>query len=700
MNYRLFLSLAFVWLAALTSLRAAEYDLVIYGGTSPGVIAAVQAKKLGKSVIIVGPDKHLGGLSAGGLGFTDTGNKAVIGGLSRDFYHRVYLEYQKADSWKWQKQSEYGNKGQGTPAIDGENRTMWIFEPSIAERVFEGYVKEFEIPVDRDEWLDRKSGVKKTGARITSITMLSGKSYAGKMFIDATYEGDLLAAAGVDYHVGREANSVYGEKWNGVQVGVLHHRHHFGAVKQKISPYVVPDDPKSGVLPRISTEPPGEYGSGDKRVQAYCYRYCATDHAENRIPFPKPEGYDPKQYELLVRVYQAGWRETFDKFDPIPNHKTDTNNHGPFSTDNIGMNYDYPEATYERRKEILAEHRTYQQGLLYFIANDPRVPKDVQEKFRKWGLPKDEFKDNGNWPHQIYVREARRMVGHFVMTENELTKKKPTPDSVGMGSYTIDSHNVQRYITPEGYVQNEGDIGVGITPYVIAYGSLVPKKSQCENLLVTICVSSSHIAFGSIRMEPVFMILGQSAATAAVMAIDGNQAVQDIPYAKLREQLLRDGQVLEYKAAASAPKAGKDFVDPKKLGGIVVDDDDAKLAGDWTNSSAAPTYVGNGYRHDEKVNDGKAVARFEATLPKAGKYEVRFAYPPNANRSSKVQVEVHGGGSPKVLEVDQRKAPPIEGRFVSLGEFEFDKDALAVVIVSNAKSDGYVVIDAVQWFPK
>jgi hypothetical protein len=700
MKTNLSLRVFLVWLAALTTAHAADYDLVVYGGTSAGVIAAVQAKKMGKTVVIVGPDKHLGGLSSGGLGFTDTGNKGVIGGLSRDFYHRVWKEYQQPETWKWQKSTEYGNKGQGTPAIDGENRTMWIFEPSVAERVFESYVKDFDIPVHRDEWLDREKGVKKDGARITSITMLSGKTYTGKMFIDATYEGDLLAAARVDYHVGREANSVYGEKWNGVQVGVLHHRHHFGAVKEKISPYVVPGDPKSGVLPRISTEPVGEYGSEDKRVQAYCYRWCASNHPENRVPFPKPEGYDPKQYELLVRVYEAGWRETFDKFDPIPNHKTDTNNHGPFSTDNIGMNYDYPEATYERRKEILDEHRTYQQGWLYFVANDPRVPKDVQEKMRKYGLPKDEFKDNGNWPHQIYVREARRMIGQFVMTENELTKKKPTPDSVGMGSYTIDSHNVQRYITPEGFVQNEGDIGVGISPYAIAYGSLVPKKAQCENLLVPICVSSTHIAFGSIRMEPVFMILGQSAATAAVLAIDDKQAVQDVPYEKLRSQLLKDGQVLEYAAAASKPKAGKDYADPKKLGGIVVDDDDAKLAGDWKNSSAAGNYVGNGYRHDDEVNDGKSIARFEATIPKAGKYEVRLAYPPNNNRSSKVQVEVQGSAAPAVLEIDQRKEPPIDGRFLSLGEFDFDKDSLAVVIISNAKSDGYVVIDAVQWLPK
>jgi hypothetical protein len=702
MKFRFHSIVVTLCLAALSfsAAAAAEYDLVVYGGTSAGVIAAVQAKKMGKTVIIVGPDKHLGGMTSGGLGFTDTGNKAVIGGLARDFYHRIWKEYQKPETWKWQKQSEYGNKGQGTPAIDGENRTMWIFEPSVAERVFEDYIKEFDIPVDRDEWLNRESGVKKSGPRITSITMLSGKTYAGKMFIDATYEGDLMAAAGVEYHVGREANSVYGEKWNGVQVGVLHHRHHFGAVKQKISPYVVPGDPKSGVLPRISTDPPGEYGSGDKRVQAYCYRWCGTTHEPNRVPFPKPEGYAPKQYELLLRIFEAGWRETFDKFDPIPNRKTDTNNHGPFSFDNIGMNYDYPEASYERRKEILEEHRRYQQGLLYFIANDPRVPKDVQDRMKKWGLAKDEFTDNGNWPHQIYVREARRMIGQFVMTENELMKRKPTPDSVGMGSYTIDSHNVQRYITPEGYVQNEGDIGVGISPYTIAYGSLVPKKPQCENLLVPVCVSSSHIAFGSIRMEPVFMILGQSAATAAVLAIDDKLAVQDVPYAKLREQLLKDGQVLEYASPAGSGKSAKTFVDPKKLSGIVVDDDDAKLTGDWAVSSSSPNYIGNGYRHDGNIRDGQKSARFEAKLPNDGKYEVLVAYPPNSNRSTKVAVEVHHAGGKQTVLVDQRKAPSTGELFHSLGQFEFSANQPAVVVITNHESNGYVVIDAVQWLQK
>ncbi len=546
----------FVAAVVTASVRAAAYDVVIYGGTSAAVTAAVQVKTMGKSVVIVCPDRHLGGLSSGGLGYTDTGNKAVIGGLAREFYHRVWRHYDTETAWRWQKKTEYGNKGQGTPAIDGVQRTMWIFEPHVAEQVFEDLVREHGIPVVRNEWLDRAKGVKKNGARLTSITMLSGKTYTGKMFVDTTYEGDLMAAAGVSYHVGREANRVYGEEHNGVQTGVLHHRHHFGVLQEKISPYVVPGDPKSGVLPRVSAAHPGEFGEGDNKVQAYCYRMCLTDHAANRIPFAKPAGYDPKQYELLARVYGAGWTETFGKFDPIPNHKTDTNNHGPFSTDNIGLSYDYPEASYERRREILREHERYQKGWLYFITTDPRVPAEVRAAMNKWGLPKDEFKDNGGWPHQIYVREARRMIGTYVMTENELRKKKPTPDSVGMGSYTIDSHNVQRYITPEGHVQNEGDIGVPTAgPYEIAYGALVPKRSELENLFVPVCLSSSHIAFGSIRMEPVFMILGQSAATAAVLAIDANSAVQDVPYAKLRERLAKDGQILAYAMADVEPAA-------------------------------------------------------------------------------------------------------------------------------------------------
>ena len=683
--------------------RAAEpvpddhYDVVVYGGTSGGVIAAVQARKMGRSAIIVCPDRHLGGLSSGGLGWTDAGNKAVIGGLAREFYHRVWKHYESPDAWQWQSREEYGNRGQGTPAVDGQQRTMWIFEPHVAERIFEEFVAEFEIPVHRDQWLDRERGVAQADGRIQSITMLSGRTYRGQVVLDATYEGDLMAAAGVSYHVGREAIDTYDEKWNGVQTGVLHHRHHFGVLDRPIDPYVVPGDPASGLLARISPDPPGEYGAADDKVQAYCFRMCLTDEPRNRVPFARPEGYDPRQYELLLRIFAAGWRETFDKFDPIPNRKTDTNNHGPFSTDNIGYNHDYPDASYERRREIIDEHRTYQQGLMYFIANDPRVPEDVRTAMSQWGLARDEFVDNGHWPHQLYVREARRMIGRYVMTENELLKRRPTPEPVGMGSYGIDSHNVQRYITPEGYVQNEGDIGVSTQgPYQIAFGSLQPKRDQCQNLLVPVCVSSSHIAFGSIRMEPVFMILGQSAATAAVLAIEAGVAVQDVDYGRLRERLLQDGQMLEYVAPVRAGPG----VDPTRLKGVVVDDPQATLDGAWADSRSVGKWVGSAYQHDNNARDGKSVARFQARLPQTGMYEVRLAYSFNPNRASNVPVVVHHAGGEQTVFVNQKETPPIAGLFVSLGEFEFRSDTPAVVVISNHDVDGYVIADAVQWLAK
>ena len=517
-------------------------DIIIYGGTSAAIIAAVEVVKSGKSVLIVSPEQHLGGLTSGGLGFTDTGNKAVIGGLSREFYHRVWLHYKDAAAWNWQNQSDFGNKGQGTVAMDGEFRTMWLFEPHVAERVFEDFVKENNIKVLRGEWLDRNKGVVKKKGEIISFSTLSGKVFKGKMFIDATYEGDLMAVAGINFHVGREGNAKYNETFNGVQTGVFQHDHHF---KSNISPYKIKDDPSSGLLPYISAEPPGEFGAADKKIQAYCFRMCMTNHPENSVAFPKPDNYDASKYELLLREFNTGRNDWFSKFDVLPNKKTDTNNHGAFSSDFIGMNYDYPEADYQRRAEIIKQHYDYQAGLLWFVANDPRVPDAIRTKMASYGLAKDEFKDNNHWPHQIYVRESRRMIGDYVTTEHDVMQRIETPESIGMGSYHIDSHNTQRYVTSEGYVQNEGDIGVKPPgPYRISYGSIVPKKEECTNLFVPVCVSSSHIAYGSIRMEPVFMILGQSAAVAACLAIDEKCAIQDVSYNQLKKLLENKNQIL------------------------------------------------------------------------------------------------------------------------------------------------------------
>lgn len=517
----------------------ATYDVVIYGGTSAGVAAAIQADREGRSVVLLEPGNHLGGLTTGGLGWTDSGSKSVIGGVSREFYQRIKKYYDNPSAWVYEKQSDYDR-------YRADDDAMWTFEPHVAAKVYDQMLGETKVSVRKQQKLDRKNGVKVADGRIREIKTLAGDTFRGKMFIDATYEGDLLAAAGVSYTVGREPNSKYGETLNGVQKAQNVKLHRF--VKQ-VDPYRKPGDPKSGLLPNVHGDEPGEDGTGDNRVQAYCYRMCMSKVPENRVPFVKPEGYDPLDYELLLRNFEAGDLRLPLKPDMMPNGKTDTNNNCAFSTDYLGANYAYPEASYEERAKILQAHLRYQQGLMWTLANHPRVPEKIREQMSIWGMAKDEFQDSNHWPHQIYVREARRMVGDYVTTEMDCRRRRVAEDSVGLGSYNMDSHNTQRYITPEGFVQNEGDVQVSPGgPYVVSYRSIVPQKDEVQNLLVPVCLSSSHIAYGSIRMEPVFMILGQSAATAASLAIENEQPVQDVSYAQLRKKLLADGQVLDLPA--------------------------------------------------------------------------------------------------------------------------------------------------------
>ena len=675
-----------------------SHDVVIYGGTSAAISAAVQVKSMGKTVVVVSPDKYLGGLSSSGLGWTDSGKKEAIGGVARDFYHRVWRHYQSVDSWRWQKMDEYGNRGQGAPAIDGDRRTMWIFEPHVAGLIFESWVKENELEVYRDEWLDREKGVNKEGAKIRSISTLSGNTYQGSVFLDCTYEGDLMASSGVSYFVGRESNSVYGESLSGVQIKRAR-SHQF---KGRVDPFVIKGDPSSGLLARISEQSPGNEGEGDSKMQAYNFRLCLTQVEDNRIAFPKPDQYDPLQYELLLRTLIQDSRHVFGKFDPIPNAKTDTNNHGPFSTDNIGMNYLYPEAGYEERKEIILEHERYQKGYFYFLCNDPRVPEDVRNKMNTWGLAKDEFEYNGYWPHQIYVREARRMVSNFVITELNIRGKSETPRSIGMGSYTMDSHNVQRYVAKDengmAYVQNEGDVQVNPGgPYQISYGSIIPKVNECSNLLVPVCVSSSHIAFGSIRMEPVFMILAQSAATAAVLAIEDEISVQEVPYLKLKERLVVDGQVLEL-ARSNRVTSGRG-IDPQKMSGLVVDGEQLSFEGEWVESTSLRPFVGYSYFHDGNGGKGMRSACFPFEAPKDGLHEIMVSYVASGNRAGKVRYEIKDEKKLASVLVDQRKKGSTDNLWHSLGSFVFEKGKKYDLKVHNEDTEGYVIVDAAHIIP-
>lgn len=527
-------------LAGTSSAADASYAIVVYGGTSGGIAASIQAARMGKSVVLIEPTKFLGGLTTGGLGATDIGNKQAIGGISREFYQRIFKHYSDPANWRQQKRDEYfAKKPHGNS--DTED-TMWTFEPHVATQVLDDMLRETKVQVVLGERLDLKNGVKKDGGRITKIVMESGRYFTGKMFIDASYEGDLMAKTSVSYHVGRESNSEYGETINGIQTkGAKSHQ-----FTKNVDPYVVPGDPKSGTIFGVPATQPGTDLEGDKRIQAYNYRMCTTDVPENRLDWKKPANYDEKMFELALRNIEAGDERI--QWNPVwmPNRKTDTNNNFAVSSDFIGMNYDYPDAGYTAREKIIQAHKDWQMGLFWTYAHHPRVPEKIRSAYQKLGLAKDEFQDNGHWPRQIYVREARRMMSDYVMTEHNCLGKIRAADSVGMGAYNMDSHHTQRYIDSGGFVRNEGDIQTRTRPYPISYRSIVPKSEQCTNLLVPTCLSATHIAYGSIRMEPVFMVLGQSAATAAALAIEQNTPLQNIDYALLKARLLKDKQVLDF----------------------------------------------------------------------------------------------------------------------------------------------------------
>ena len=541
-----------------------SYDIVVYGGTSSGITAAIQSSRLGKKVLLIEPGHRIGGLTTGGLGQTDIGNKQAIGGISREFYQNIKIHYQKQENWKWQKRESYRDGGQTTS--DSNEDAMWTFEPSAALKVFEDMIsKEKNITLVYSQRLNRKSGVKKSEGKISSIQMESGQIYQSKIFIDATYEGDLMATAGVSYTVGRESNSQYGESLNGVQannvslalkktisMNAAHHNFIEG-----VDPYIKKGDPKSGLLPFINPGKPGVEGAADHRIQAYCYRMTLTNHPDNRIPFSKPSGYQEIEYELLFRNYETAkgpLEKMYSYGDPLvpwinskmPNRKTDTNNQKGFSTDFIGQNYLYPEASYEERKKIAERHQKFQQGLMWTLAYHPRIPAQVRAIVSQWGTCKDEYEREDGWPSQLYIREARRMISDYVMTQRNCEKLELAEDAIGMAAYGMDSHHVQRYVDVNGYVKNEGNVEAHVAdPFPISYRSIVPKRSEARNLLVPICLSASHIAFGSIRMEPVFMVLGQSAAIAATMAIDNDWDLQHIPYEQLKLELLKHKQILQ-----------------------------------------------------------------------------------------------------------------------------------------------------------
>jgi len=638
-------------------------QVCIYGGTSAGIAAAIAASETA-DVVLVAPRRHLGGMMTGGLGYTDYGNRYIIGGMSREFFERNGARY--------------------------DRDIEWHMEPHVAEEIFMQWLDDAGVEIHTQQ---RLRGIVKEGATISSA-MFDDLDVTADIFIDATYEGDLMAMAGVSYTWGREGRDVYGESLAGKREY---------SPKHQFYTCVDPYDADGNLLPLIK-EPDGlEPGDGDKKVQAYNFRLCLTKDKDNQAPYPKPDNYDPARYEILQRYLQAEPDLTYGDVVSIryvPNGKTDINNNGPVSTDHIGASWDYPEADYDERDAIWKDHEEYVKGFFYFLANDPSVPDKLQAEVNEWGLAKDEFVDNDHWPYHLYVREARRMVGEYVVIQKDLQDERTKTDSIGMGSYNSDSHNVQRFPVqgaPElpadqWCTLNEGDMQVSVQPYEIPYRALLPKKSECENLFVVCAVSASHVAYSSIRMEPQFMIMGQAAGVGASLSLAHDVAVQDVPVDELRGKLRHDGAVLSF-ADAYAP-----HYQVSEFPGVVVDNPGATTIGPWRGSGSVEGFVGYDYIHatDDPPDNAKII--YTLTAPGSGAFELGVSYSANPNRASNTPITITVNGTSETIRINQKKKPD-HPPFLEIKELVLNQGDTVTVEIGVQGADGYVIADAVQLVP-
>jgi hypothetical protein len=641
-----------------------NYDVIVYGGTSAGVIAAYTARQMGKSVLLIEPGRRLGGLTTGGLGYTDIGNKYAIKGLSLDFYRKIGQHYGGFE--------------------------QWVFEPHVAEDILLAYLKRANVTV----WYQHRIvSAKKSNRKINSIVLeesahpspATNKIVSAKMFIDCSYEGDLMAKAGVSYTVGREDNKQYSETYNGIQ---LRDKHQF---PDGIDPYRISGKQESGLVWGVSRNPLLPDGTGNKMVQTYNIRVCLTKNTVNMIPVSRPEDYRPERYELLLRLMEKKPIKSITDFmtvSQMPNSKTDINNNGPFSTDMIGMNWNYPEGSYIEREAIFKAHENYTKGLFYFVGHDLRVPLDIRNEMLQYGYPKDEYINTGHFATQMYVREARRLIGEYVMTQANCEGRETVSDGIGMAAYTMDSHNAERIVV-NGMVKNEGDVQIGgFGPYPIAYRSLIPKAAECINLLVPVCLSASHIAYGSIRMEPVFMMLGQSAAVAACLAIDDRSTVQKVNVEKL--QLLLKTNPL---ADGSTPE-------------ILVDNDDTAavtIKGNWKREvNSKGCYGPSAYVNENTVN-AEDFVRFTPDIKKDGGYDIYTYIAKLTGSSSHITILINDGRQEKKMKIKTEELVvkgQTEGEWVALGQYQLFAGNKGYVAITGQNADGSVLADAVLFIPE
>lgn len=652
------------WVATVLAVSACNltqrYDVCVYGGTSAGVVAAYSAAQRGLDVVLVEPTEHIGGMTSGGLGFTDIGNKQVIAGVAKQFYRKVGEHYGRLE--------------------------QWIFEPSVADSIMRAYIDHENI-VLMDNYRVRESNL--DGTRICEVVLENSKNPSktrtikADYFIDCSYEGDLMARSGVEYTVGREANEQYGETYNGVE---LMDKHQF---PDGIDPYKEKGNPQSGLLWGISSAQVAPDGTADNMVQAYNYRICLTDDPKNRIPITRPEGYDSTRYELLLRLMEVQpKKESLNDYfiwSRMPNRKTDVNNRGGFSTDMIGMNHNYPEASYQQRQEIIDAHTQYTKGLLYFYGHDKRVPEMLRKRMLLWGYPKDEYVKYGNWTPQLYIRESRRMVGEYVATQADCQGRAYAEDGIGWAAYQMDSHNCQRIVVNKDgvdMVKNEGNVEIGGgLPYPIAYRSITPKREQCTNLLVPVCMSASHIAYGSIRMEPVFMVLGQSAAVAASLAIEqGNCDVQKVASKAINAVIEKDPYM-----DGSQPD-------------ILIDDCDGGVSVDEGCIAKGRGGYGLSFYELPLTSEPKSVRFSLDAIPSAGTWAIYSYQSRNKKLTSVTSFEIVSGENSYEVEFNRDELNVLgqtSGDWALLGKYEFEAGAPVDVIISNAKADAVMRADAV-----
>jgi hypothetical protein len=663
-------------LLALPLHAATEADVLVYGATPGGFCAAVAAAREGASVLLLEPTAHIGGVNTGGLSFSDSNQtvRTTMLGLFEEWHRRIEADYQQ--------------RGVALPySVAVKDQSPWTYEPHVAARITRELLAEAGVRVLPDHGL---TGVVKDGTRITRLQTAQGE-FSARVYVDATYEGDLMAAAGVRWTIGRESRAAYGESYAGRQ---------YPKARMAINGL----DAEGRPLPLITATEPGDEGAGDSNVMVYSFRLCLTRDPANRVPFPAPDHYDPARFEVVRRYFAQEKRPhlLWDLY-PLPGNKFDANNGigKQFSMGLIGACNGWSEADAAGRAAIWEAHRQYTLELYHFLTTDPAVPENLRAELASLGLCRDEFPEYGHWSPQLYVREGRRMVGVHVMTQQDILETPEKPDPVIVASFPIDSHDCQRIGTANSVV-NEGTIfPVRMPgrrhgyPHHIPYRSLTPKAEECTNLLVPVALSSTHVALSSIRVEPTWMSLGQSAGIAAALCARRGNTVQALPYSELRPRLLAQNMVLDLPVLPELPPEPVN-IDPASLPGIVLDDRQAKLQGDWSRSANFKPHLGSGYLHDDRRGDGHSTATFRFRAPKTGRYELRMAYSPHETRAARVPVTVTSGSQRFEIFADQTRPLPAGSAFRAIGTVELSADAESSLTVGNQNTEGFVILDGFQ----